>query len=105
MRQPPSAPRKTPRSRGWILIDTREDLLDSYNAEDEIIIRTYSEYNTAAAFQDRAITTHTVPTMKTDAQSAATTRTAGKQNVTERISLKFHMFLIKLSVRGYKLMT
>ena len=53
-RQPPPAPRKIQKNRGTLLTDTREDLLDSYDADDELVIRTCSEDNTAEAFQDRA---------------------------------------------------
>ena len=42
---------------GRLLTDTREDILDSYDANDELVIRTRSEYNTAEAFQSRATDT------------------------------------------------
>ena len=39
VQQPPSAPRKIPKNRGRILTDTREDLLDSYDADDELVMK------------------------------------------------------------------
>ena len=52
IRQPPPSPRKIPKSQGRVLTDTREDLLDSYDADDELVIRTCSEDTTAEALED-----------------------------------------------------
>ena len=53
------APRKTQKNQGRPLTDSKEDTLDSYNADDELVIRTCSEDNTAEAFQDKATDTTT----------------------------------------------
>ena len=59
LQHPTLTQKTTHKYRGRLLTDTREDILDSYDADDEQVTRTCCETNTAKAFRNRSNNTTT----------------------------------------------